>query len=189
MDAQIPAQAVQPTQSPVPARRLPRFKRDLLEKESFVDPAAEAKLLVPEKTVVASLSSQLVLEGQLPAQQMELSIRKERKGEAFFYSVYEYLLSLFDRVKKRLRGRKAQKRLTAKGEQALEQLRYLALLCDATECRTPEEILAAESAFGEAYYEIKTLSSNLETMREEEQAHHVERYSRHFSRLLSAAQS
>ena len=154
-----------------------------------MDPAAEMRLLVPEKTVVASLSSQLVFEQLAEGQKFAANKKATAKTGALFYSVYEYLLALFDRVKKRLKGRRARQALTRKGAETLEQLRYLALLCDATECRTPEEALAAESAFGEAYYEIKTLSSNLGKMREEEQAHHVERYSRHMAKLLSATQS
>ena len=189
MDGKMSAQVVQQISSPEPIRRLDgKFKRSLLEKESFVDPAAEMRLLVPEKTVVGSLSSQLVFEQVLEGPKFAENRKASRKSEAFIYSVYEHLLALFDMVKKKLKGRRAKQALTRKGGETLEQLRYLALLCDATECRTPEEALAADSAFGEAYYEIKTLSSNLEKMREEEQEHHVERYSRHMAKLLSATQ-
>jgi hypothetical protein len=191
MDVKMSAQVVQQVHSPEPIRRpTNKFKRDLLEKESFVDPAAEMRLLVPEKTVVANLSTQLIFEQSIIEEQKFAADRKApRKTGAFFYSVYEYLMALFSKVKRRLRQRRAKAALTRKGEETLEQLRYLAMLCDATECRTPEEMLAAESAFGEAYYEIKTLSLNLERMREEEQAHHIERYSRHMAKLLSATQS
>ena len=155
-----------------------------------MDPAAEMRLLVPEKTVVANLSSQLVFEQHLANEQKFAASKKDsKKSEAFFYSIYEYLLAMFSKVKKRLRARRGRANLTRKGEETLDQLRYLAMLCDATECRTPEEILAAESAFGQAYYEIKTLSSNLGRMREEEQAHHIEAYSRHMAKLLSATKS
>lgn len=188
MDMMMPAQAVQQIQEPELIRR-PRFKKDLLEKETFVDPAKEMALLVPEKTVIASFPAQLALEAQFAEEHRLAAAKKKGKADAFFYSVYEALLAMFEKVKKRLRGRKARQALTRKGEEALEQLRYLAMLCDATECRTPDEVLAAESAFGEAYYEIKTLSCNLEKMREEEQAHHVERYSKHMAKLLSATQS
>ena len=74
--------------------------------------------------------------------------------------------------------------MTLKGEEALAQLRYLAMLCDATECRTPEEVLLAEGAFGEAYHEILNLSSNLMKMSEQEQSHHVNHYKKHFSSVL-----
>jgi hypothetical protein len=90
-------------------------------------------------------------------------------------------------VKRRLKGRRARAKLTREGQEALEQLRYLAALCDATSCRTPEEILEAEAAFGEAYYEIMSLSANLQKMSEREQSHHLRRYSRHMSKLLSVA--
>ena len=188
MDVKMSAQVVQQASSPDPIRRS-HFKKDLLEKESFVDPVAEMKLLVPEKTVVANLSNQLVFEQQISEEQRFAASRKNaRKADAFFYGIYEQLLALFEKVKRRLRGRRAKEQITRKGEETLDQLRYLALLCDATEWRTPEEVLAAESAFGEAYYEIKTLSKNLEKMREEEQAHHIERYSKHMAKLLSATQ-
>lgn len=157
----------------------PRFPRTPLEKEdAFIDPLREAKLLVPEQTVA---SSTIMLEAALETVRSQSSMQKQ----GAFASLYDYLLSLFASVKKRLRGSSRYKaRLTERGEEALDQLRYLALLCDATECRTPEEVLLAESAFGEAYHEIMSLSSNLERMSEKEQGHHVHHYKKRFSSVL-----
>ncbi|VVC00750.1 Uncharacterised protein [uncultured archaeon] len=159
--------------------RRPKFHHDLYDssKESkFVDPQKEAQLLIPEQTVA---SAQLALEIMAP----EYATKK--KEGSVFSSVYEYLMSLFQQVKKKLRGSRRRKaKLTKKGEETLEQLKYLAQLCDATSCRSPEEILEAEGAFGEAYFEIMQLSSNLEKMSQSEQEHHMHRYGKHMSRLL-----
>ena len=157
----------------------PRFPRAPLEREdAYIDPLREAKLLLPEQTVA---STNVMFDTALATVRMQPAAEKQ----GTFASIYDYLLSLFTTVKKRLRGNARQKaRMTSRGEEALAQLRYLALLCDATECRTPEEILAAESAFGEAYHEILNLSANLERMAEKEQEHHLGHYKKHFSSVL-----
>ncbi len=159
--------------------RKPRFPRTPLEREdAFIDPLREAKLLLPEQTVA---SSTIMLENAVATVTRQPSSQKQ----GAFASIYDYLLSLFTSVKKRLRGSARYKaRLTQRGEEALEQLRYLSLLCDATDCRTPEEVLAAEGAFGEAYHEILSLSSNLERMAEKEADHHLHHYKKHFSSVL-----
>ena len=104
-----------------------------------------------------------------------------------FKSAYALLSSWFATIKSRFgrRGR-ARARLTKEGQRALDQLRYLSLVCDAMDHRSPEEILSAEAAFGEAYYEILNLSANLEKMAEKEGEHHVQRYSRHMASLLQS---
>jgi len=157
----------------------PRFPRTPLEREdAYIDPLREAKLLLPEQTVA---SSTIMLENALATVRRQPSAQKA----GVFTSLYDYLLSLFTSVKRRLGGSSRRKaRLTARGEEALEQLRYLSLLCDATDCRTPEEVLLAESAFGEAYHEIMSLSSNLEKMAEKEADHHLHHYRKHFSSVL-----
>ena len=157
----------------------PRFPRAMLEREdAFVDPLREAQLLLPEQTVA---SANVVFDTAL----LPMHRRASAQRESVFTSIYEYLLAMFATAKKRLRGNARQKaRLTQRGEEALAQLRYLSLLCDASECRTPEEVLAAEGAFGEAYYEILSLSSNLMTMSEQEQPHHLAHYKKNFSSVL-----
>ncbi len=157
----------------------PRFPRTPLEREdAYIDPLREAKLLLPEQTVA---STNIMFDTALATVRTQSSAQKT----GTFASIYDYLLSLFMSVKKRLRGSARQKaRLTARGEEALSQLRYLAMLCDATECRTPEEVLMAEGAFGEAYHEILNLSSNLSKMSEQEQSHHISHYKKHFSSVL-----
>jgi hypothetical protein len=157
----------------------PKFPRTPLEREeAYIDPAREAKLLLPEQTVA---STNVMFDIALATVRTQSSLQKQ----GTFASIYDYLLSMFNSVKKRLRGNARQKaRLTARGEEALAQLRYLSLLCDATECRTPEEILVAEGAFGEAYHEILNLSANLERMAEKEQEHHLHHYKKHFSSVL-----
>jgi len=161
--------------------RKPKFPRTPLEREdAYIDPLREAKLLLPEQTVA---SPTIMLENALATVRMQSTA----KNTGTFASLYDYLLSLFNHVKKRLRGNARYKaRLTARGEEALDQLRYLSLLCDATDCRTPEEVLAAEGAFGEAYHEILSLSSNLERMSEKEQEHHLHHYKKHFSSVLKS---
>jgi len=157
----------------------PKFPRTPLEREdAYIDPLREAQLLVPEQTVA---STNIMFDTALAAVRAQ---PQSRKG-GVFASIYEYLLAMFTSAKRRIRGNARQKaRLTAQGDAALQQLRYLAMLCDATECRTPDEILAAEGAFGEAYHEILCLSSNLSRMSEQEQAHHVGHYRKHFSSVL-----
>jgi len=161
------------------AIRKPKFPRAPLEREdAYIDPLREAQLLLPEQAIA---SSTVMFDTALTTVRAQSSARKE----GVFTSLYEYLLSIFASAKKRLRGSARYKaRLTARGEEALGQLRYLSLLCDATECRTPEEVLLAEGAFGEAYHEILNLSANLEKMAEKEQEHHLHHYKRHFSSIL-----
>jgi hypothetical protein len=159
--------------------RKPRFPRRPLEREdAFIDPLREAQLLLPEQTVA---STNVMFDIVLATTRTQPSARRE----SLFTSIYEYLLAWFASAKKRIRGSARQKaRLTARGEEALAQLRYLALLCDASECRTPDEMLVAEGAFGEAYHEILNLSSNLVMMSEQEQEHHLHHYRKHFSSVL-----
>jgi len=164
---------------PADVERRPHFPRAPLEREdAFIDPMREAQLLLPEQTVA---STNIMFDTALAVVRRQPS---SRDGNVFT-SIYEYLLAIFASAKKRLRGSARQKaRMTARGEEALEQLRYLAMLCDASECRTPEEVLAAEGAFGEAYHEILSLSSNLARMSEQEQSHHVHHYKKNFSSIL-----
>jgi len=159
--------------------RKPKFPRTPLEREdAYIDPLREAKLLLPEQTVV---SSTIMFENAIATVRTQSS----SKSTGTFASIYDYLLSLFTAAKKRLMGSSRYKaRLTSRGEEALAQLRYLSMLCDAMECRTPEEVLAAEGAFGEAYHEILSLSANLEKMAEKEQEHHLHHYKKHFSSVL-----
>lgn len=170
--------------SPSPLRR-PRFpKQLLLEKEKFVDPASEAAIILPQQQVA---SAPIVLELE---KQVELrSITQKRNAVASsIYMLLDFFAVFFAKLKKRLKGRRARAKLTREGQSALDQLRYLAALCDATSCRTPEEILEAEAAFGEAYYEIMNLSANLEKMSEREQSHHLRRYSKHMGKLLTLSE-
>ena len=159
--------------------RKPKFPRAPLEREdAFIDPLREAQLLLPEQTVA---STNIMFDTALLAVRTQSPARREN----VFTSIYEYLLAVFNSAKKRIRGNARQKaRLTLRGEEALAQLHYLAMLCDAMECRTPEEVLLAEGAFGEAYHEILNLSSNLMKMSEQEQAHHLHHYKKHFSSVL-----
>lgn len=166
---------------PVSLRR-PSFPKKLFDDEGkFVDPAREATLLVPERTVASSLATFEIAQATATA-------RTQKERTRIFHSFVEYLFSLFASLQKRLgRNRRSRARMTAMGYQTLEQLRYLSLLCDATSARTPEEVLEAESAFGEAYYEIMQLSSNLEKMAQREEPHHVRRYAGHMGKVLRAA--
>ena len=161
------------------ALRKPKFPRAPLEREdAFIDPLREAQLLLPEQTVA---STSIMLDAALAAVRTQAVAKKQ----GVFISIYEYLLAMFTTAKKRLAGSARQRaRLTMQGEEALAQLRYLALLCDASECRTPDEVLLAEGAFGEAYHEILNLSSNLSKMSEKEQPHHLNHYRKHFSSVL-----
>ena len=172
--------------SPSPLRR-PRFpKQLLLEKEKFVDPASEAAIILPQQQVA---STPIVLELEKQQEQQLRNITQKRNAIASsIYMLLDFFAAFFAKLKKRLKGRRARAKLTREGQDALEQLRYLAALCDATSCRTPEEILEAEAAFGEAYYEIMNLSANLEKMSEREQSHHLRRYSRHMGRLLTLSE-
>jgi len=191
---EVHAQLVQSAKvSYAPARR-PRFKKDLLEKEDvFIDPVKEAALLSPENTIVGSMHQQIALEMQVSRDGQKFAIDdqkavKRMQAHELVSSFYEYLVAIFERVKKNLKGnRRVRAKVTARGKEALEQLRYLALLCDASDWRSSEEILSAEAAFGEAYFEIMSLSANLEKMSETEQAHHVEKYARHMSKVLQSA--
>lgn len=162
-----------------PSARRPAFPKRLFEGGKFVDPEKEAQLLLPEQ---AETRSQV-----LDAVHVQpLSMQKGR--ESVFSSLYDYIAGWLAQMKKRFAGnRRARARLTRAGERALEQLRYLSALCDATSCRGNEEVLAAESAFGEAYYEIMTLSANLEKMSQAEEEHHVRRYCRHMAKVMQAA--
>ncbi|MEM4633866.1 MAG: hypothetical protein QW275_01805 [Candidatus Anstonellaceae archaeon] len=161
-----------------PIQRKPQFPRKLFE-EKFVDPKKEAQLLLPEQEIASAFSTaEIAVSSHAP---------KHERKETVFSNLYYYLLSLLSLLKRSLkRRRRARARLTPKGEMALEQLKYLALLCDATSHRSPEEVLMAESAFGEAYYEIMSLSSNLCKMSQKEEEHHIRRYCRHMSRILRA---
>lgn len=160
----------------------PRFPKDLLDREGFVDPKVEASILAPQQAVA---SAQIVLEAE--ALSREMNGKKSPRESTFFISLKSYLASFLAWVQKRFKGsRRARARLTKQGEAALEQLKYLSALCDATSHRSPEEVLAAESAFGEAYYEIMNLSANLEKMAEKEASYHLHRYSRHMASVLAA---
>jgi len=154
----------------------------LLETEGkFIDPMKEATLIMPEQTVV---STSLAVESLFSQKYTESTVVSEKSIVA---SAYEYLLAIFNLFKRKFRGATRKKmRLTRRGEQALEQLSYLSALCDATSCRTPDEIIAAEGAFGAAYYEIMKLSNELERMAVSEQHHHVHKYKSHISSLLQA---
>ena len=174
--------------TPSPTRR-PRFPSSLLEKEEskFVDPAAEAAVILPQMAMSSAPIALQLEKMQGGAEELRGNLRKKNAIASSVYALLDIIAALFAKVKKRLKGRRARTRLTKDGALALEQLRYLAALCDATSCRTPEEMLEAESAFGEAYYEIMNLSANLEKMSEREQSHHLRRYAKHMGRLLSVA--
>ena len=166
-------------EEPAPVQR-PRFPQSLLENEEsrFVDPRKEATLMLPENSV-SFIPIQIALEAQ-SMQTEQTIVRKD-----VFQSLYRMLTGWFAALKTRMSKRARRRaRLTKGGQRALDQLRYLSLLCDASEHRSPEEILSAEAAFGEAYYEILNLSSNLERMAQKEDDHHVQRYSRHMASLL-----
>jgi hypothetical protein len=165
-----------------PSVRRPAFPKKLLdESDKFIDPFREASLILPQQAL--SVSSALLLEVQTAPDFRQQETRKA----SMVFTLIEQLSAWLSWVKKKFRGSRRQRaRLTAKGELALEQLRYLSLLCDATECRTPDEALAAESAFGEAYFEIKSLSSNLVRMSQKEEENHFRHYSRHMSSILRA---
>ncbi|MCX6772997.1 MAG: hypothetical protein NTV88_04475 [Candidatus Micrarchaeota archaeon] len=182
-------QLEQPREQKLSPARRPRFSATLLERETskFIDPAAEAAIVLPQREV-ASAPIAIELEKLASAQQeVRAAVQKQNALSSSIYVLLDFLATIFAKVKKRLKGKRARQKITKDGQQALDQLRYLAALCDATSCRTPEEILEAESAFGEAYYEIMNLSANLERMSEKEQSHHLRRYSKHMSRLLSVA--
>src|SRR3989344_5855571 len=171
--------------SPSPIRR-PRFpKQMLLEKEKFVDPSSEAAIILPQQHVA---SAPIVLELEKQQAGLRGVTQKRNAVASSIYVLLDFFAAFFAKLKRRLKGRKARAKLTREGQSALEQLRYLAALCDATSCRTPEEILEAEAAFGEAYYEIMNLSANLQKMSEREQSHHFRRYSRHMGRLLTLSE-
>ena len=156
----------------------------LLESEGkFVDPARESSIIMPEQAV---FSSPIALESQLAPKYTEVTVAAKKTLAS---SLYEYLVSLLEIFRKSFRGSRRQRaRMTRRGEEALSQLQYLAALCDATSCRTPDEIISAEAAFGEAYYEIMRLSTELEKMAQKEQAHHVHKYKHHMSSFLSSAE-
>ncbi len=161
------------------ARRL-KLSPKLLEDERFIDPAREAELLLPQLQV----SQQLLIEAQ--AEKAGQAADKVRR-QSLLSTIYDQVASWLAWVKLKFRGnRRARQRLTREGKRALEQLRYLSLLCDATEARTPDEVLSSESAFGTAYYEIMNLSANLLRMSQQEQEHHIRHYQRHLSAILRA---
>jgi len=179
---------------PSPLRRQPELERQqlairkqrlspkLLDDSRFIDPAAEAALVLPQQALAQPLFSpsqaapSIFSQPQAPLQKPSLL--------AALYSQLAAFLSWLKTAFKKSRRERA--RLTKAGKAALEQLRYLSLLCEATEVRTPEEALAAESAFGEAYYEIMQLSANLMRMSEREQEHHHRRYAKHIASILRA---
>ncbi|MCX8198306.1 MAG: hypothetical protein N3F07_03915 [Candidatus Micrarchaeota archaeon] len=163
-----------------PIQRKPQFPRKLFEEAKFIDPKKEAELILPQQELSSALETAEI------AANAYAQIKEEQK-EGVLSMLYYRILSLLSAVRASLRARGRRKaRLTRKGQAALEQLKYLACLCEATSWRTHEEVLAAESAFGEAYYEIMSLSSNLQKMSQEEQEHHIRRYCRHIGRLLRA---
>jgi hypothetical protein len=169
------------------ALKKPKFPHSLYDEKAqdsskFIDPSAEAAILLPERTLL-STPVQVALE-QMPSL---TSATEKRKQANLALSLYEYLMSWFMAIKKSLAKKKGRRaKLTPRGQKALDELRHLSLVCDATEIRSNEEILSAESAFGEAYFEILTLSSNLERMGQKEEEHHTHRYSRHMSHLLKS---
>lgn len=170
--------------------RKPRFpQQDILhsgrKEDIFIDPAAEAALILPHS---GFSSSHAVIDAQVALSMFDARRAQEKSGSrVFFSSLYEHVLAWLSQVKKRFaKNSRMKARMTRHGERTLEQLRYLSQLCDATECRTPEEVLAAESAFGAAYFEIMRLSSELERMSAKEDGHHLKRYERHMSSLLRA---
>lgn len=173
----------QPSQleQPSPVRR-PSFPKSLMEDHRFVDPFREAQrtLLVSEQTTISPIISLEISQATAKAGAM--------RSESFFSTVYSYLSMAIAHLKKKFgRSRRARARLTRLGSDALSQLQYLSLLCEATSCGTPDEALAAQSAFGEAYYEIMTLSANLEKMTEREGEHHLRNYARQMTKILHAA--
>ena len=129
-----------------------------------------------------------MIEAQVSLSRSLSQVSQEKSGSKhYFAALYEQVLAWISQVKRKFaKNARARARLTRQGERTLEQLRYLAQLCDATECRTPEEVLAAESAFGEAYFEIMRLSTELERMSKGEDGHHIKRYERHMASLLRA---
>ncbi len=193
----------QPVEQPSSPARRPRFPGEALierpgkaakrgssgfsklmdSQSKFIDPAKEALLVTPEQT---TLSNPIALESQFLQKYTESTVVAKK---SVLDSAYEYLLAIFEVFKKSFRGsRRHRARLTRKGEEALSQLQYLAALCDATSCRTPDEIITAESAFGEAYYEIMRLSCELEKMSQPEQHHHVRKYHHHVASFLRNAE-
>jgi hypothetical protein len=185
LDASSPARRRLQAASEPHAVKKPKFPKDLFDHEKgsgFVDPVFESSILLPQQSIA---SAQIVLETEASS---KYGTKKAQSRESFFSSIIEYLSAWLSLVSRKFRGSKrARARLTVQGEQALGQLRYLAALCDATSHRSPEEVLLAESAFGEAYYEIMNLSSNLEKMSEKEAAHHLHRYSKHMATVLQAS--
>ena len=178
-------QLEQPRQQEPSIVRRPRFPKSLLVKDKFVDPYAEAAIILPQQNVA---SSPIVLELEKlssQGQEVRASVQKKNAVATSIYVLLDFFAAFFAKLKKRLRGKRARARITRQGQTALDQLRYLAALCDATTLRTPDEVLAAEAAFGEAYYDIMNLSANLEKMSEREQSHHLRKYSGHMSKLLA----
>ena len=162
-----------------PSARRPAFPKRLFEGGKFIDPEKEAQLLLPEQVAASSQVLDAV-------HVQPFSMQKGK--ESVLASLYDYLVGWLAHMKKRFaKNRRARARLTRAGERALEQLRYLSALCEATSCRGNEEVLLAESAFGEAYYEIMTLSANLEKMSQAEEGHHVRRYCRQMAKVIQAA--
>ena len=164
-----------------PAAR-PKFNTELMGDGRFIDPKKEAALVLPEQALEAA---QIRLEALVEAQ----AAQQARKKAGAFSSFYSFLLSWIAWLRKGLRGLlkgRNTHRLTRKGTEALEQLRYLSLLCDATSHREPEEFLFAESVFGEAYHDILALSAQLEGTSAKEDERHVRRYSVSMRKVLQA---
>ncbi|MFA6490027.1 MAG: hypothetical protein WCT52_05105 [Candidatus Micrarchaeia archaeon] len=162
--------------------RRPSFPKSLMEDHKFVDPFREVQrtLLVSEQTTVSPIISLEIAQATAPKGAM--------RSESFFSTIYAYLSMAITHLKRKFgRNRRARARLTRLGSDALSQLQYLSLLCEATSCGTPDEALTLQSAFGEAYYEIMTLSANLEKMTEREGEHHLRNYSRQMTKILHAA--
>ncbi|MCX8197189.1 MAG: hypothetical protein N3G80_02645 [Candidatus Micrarchaeota archaeon] len=158
---------------PEPIEKRPQFpavKRKEFGKlldERFIDPKVEAAIL-PQEIGHAPI---VVVQQQAAAAKKPL-----------IQYLYEYISLIISTVKRRLSRRR--QRLTRRGAEALEQLKYLADLCEATSVREAEEVMAIESAFGQAYYEIMRLSEELAKMSQEEQEHHLRRYQQQFLRFV-----
>lgn len=151
-------------------QRKPKFPDKLFD-ERFVDPKQEFE--------------QVLLPSQFDTIEITANFETTTKRKSTFANFSYYISSLVSFINKIFRKRK-EKALTKKGKMALEQLRYLALLCEATSYRSDEEILAAESAFGQAYYEIMEISSKLHKMSKTEEDYHIKKYMQHMSKILKA---
>ncbi|MEM4554412.1 MAG: hypothetical protein QXT25_01000 [Candidatus Anstonellaceae archaeon] len=167
---QEPQPILKKPEGPVERRRH-QFGR--LMDERFVDPKAEALLIVPQETYAPIV--------------VDLTVQRQTETKmTILHQIYYYLVMLFSAIRKRLTARKRLK-LTKKGREALEQLKYLADLCEATSIASQDEI-TSDAAFGEAYYEIMRLSYELAKMSQSEQEHHMRRYLQHFRRFVKSLQ-